>query len=52
MLDDDVSREMAKEMPQCRFVHHKFHITWHGLRPKQLQWEAHDQLPHLWHSFD
>jgi hypothetical protein len=29
-------------LPQCHFVHHKFHMTWLGLEPGPTGWEVGD----------
>jgi hypothetical protein len=30
----------GEKFPQCRFVHHKYHITWHGLEHGPPRWKA------------
>jgi hypothetical protein len=53
MMDKDnceaVGRIIGREtevlegnLPQCRFVHHKSHVTWPGLEIVASQWEAAD----------
>jgi hypothetical protein len=34
----------------CRFVHHKYHLTWPGLEPEPNYWVAVDKAPGLWHG--
>jgi hypothetical protein len=27
------TKELGENLPQCKFVNHKFHMTWPGLEP-------------------
>jgi hypothetical protein len=52
IVEQSVEWELAGEtellgeyFPQCRFVDHKSHMTWHGLEPGPPQWEAGDLPP-------
>jgi hypothetical protein len=38
---------LGDNLPQCQISLHKIHITWHGLEPGPLRWEAGDQAPEL-----
>jgi hypothetical protein len=33
---------LGENMPQCHGVHHKSHMTWPELEPRQLRWEPGD----------
>jgi hypothetical protein len=33
-------KNSEKNLSQCLFVHHKFHMDWPGHVPRPLQWEA------------
>jgi hypothetical protein len=37
----------GENLPQCRFAHHKWHMTSSGLEIGPPRWEAGDELPVL-----
>jgi hypothetical protein len=41
---------LGENLPQCHFAPHKSHMTFPGLEPRPLRWEANDQTPEPWHG--
>jgi hypothetical protein len=51
-IDGMIGKEtevLGESLPQCRFVHHKSHMTWPGLELWPLLWEADDWPPEVRH---
>jgi hypothetical protein len=40
MADAGETEILGQNLPQCRWVHHKFHTTWPGLEHEPPQWET------------
>jgi hypothetical protein len=36
------TKALRENLPQCCFIHHKYHMTRPGLEPRPPQWEAND----------
>jgi hypothetical protein len=36
------NRSIGGNLPQWRFAHHKYHMTWPGLEPEPPWWEVSD----------
>jgi hypothetical protein len=42
---------LGENLPQCRFVLQKSHMTWPGIEPGPSRWESIDYTtPDLWHG--
>jgi hypothetical protein len=39
-IDRGKPNNSEKNMSQCHFVHHKFHMDWPGREPETVRWEA------------
>ena len=42
----------GERLPQRLFVHHKFHMVSHDIKPGILRWGTVDSPPEVWHGLD
>jgi hypothetical protein len=39
-IDRGKPKYSGKNLSQCHFVHHKYHMDWPGIEPEPPRWEA------------
>jgi hypothetical protein len=49
---EEETKILGESLPQCRFIHHKSHMTSPGIETRPPRWEASNQPPQLRHGLN